>query len=43
LRGKRNAPANVVETARVLAGERGVSYEQLESAVEANARALFGW
>jgi TatD DNase family protein len=43
LRGKRNEPANVVETARVVAGERGVSYEQLERAVEANARALFGW
>jgi TatD DNase family protein len=43
LRGKRNAPANVIETARVLAAERGVSYEQLERTVEANARALFGW
>ena len=43
LRGKRNAPANVVETARVLAAERGVSCEQLERTVEANARALFGW
>jgi TatD DNase family protein len=43
VRGKRNEPANVVETARTLAGERGVSYEQLERTVEANARALFGW
>jgi TatD DNase family protein len=43
LRGKRNQPANVVETAKVVAGERGVSYEQLERTVEANARALFGW
>ncbi len=43
LRGKRNEPANVVETARVLAAERGVTYEQLERTVEANARALFGW
>jgi TatD DNase family protein len=42
-RGKRNAPANVVETAKVVAAERGVSYEQLERTVEANARALFGW
>jgi TatD DNase family protein len=43
LRGKRNEPANVVETARVVAAERGVTYEQLERTVEANARALFGW
>jgi TatD DNase family protein len=43
LRGERNQPANVVETAKVVAGERGVSYEQLERTVEANARALFGW
>jgi TatD DNase family protein len=43
LRGKRNAPANVVETAKILAAERGISYEQLQSTVEANARALFGW
>jgi TatD DNase family protein len=43
LRGKRNQPANVIETAKVVASERGVSYEQLERTVEANARALFGW
>lgn len=43
LRGKRNQPANVVETAKVVAGERGVSCEQLERTVEANAAALFGW
>ncbi len=43
LRGKRNQPANVVETAKVVAAERGVSYEQLERTVEANAAALFGW
>lgn len=43
LRGKRNEPANVVSTARVIAAARGVSYEQLERAVEANARSLFGW
>jgi TatD DNase family protein len=43
LRGKRNQPANVVETAREIAAERGVSYEELERAVEANARTLFGW
>ncbi|MFL5897888.1 MAG: TatD family hydrolase [Solirubrobacterales bacterium] len=43
LRGKRNQPAHVVETAREVAAVRGVSYEELERAVEANARALFGW
>jgi TatD DNase family protein len=43
LRGKRNQPANVVETAKVVAAERGVSYEQLERTVEANGRALFRW
>jgi TatD DNase family protein len=42
-RGKRNEPANVVATARLVAEVRGVSYEQLERTVEANARALFGW
>ncbi|HET7591328.1 MAG TPA: TatD family hydrolase [Solirubrobacterales bacterium] len=43
LRGKRNQPAYVAETARAIAGVRGVSYEELERTVEANARALFGW
>jgi TatD DNase family protein len=43
LRGKRNQPAYVVETARAVAAVRGVSYEELERTVEANARALFGW
>jgi TatD DNase family protein len=42
-RGKRNQPAYVVETAREIAEVRGVSYQQLEQTVEANARALFGW
>ena len=42
-RGKRNQPANVVATARLVAELRGVSYEQLERTVEANARALFSW
>jgi TatD DNase family protein len=42
-RGKRNQPAFVVETARAVAAERGVSYEELERTVEANARTLFGW
>ena len=43
LRGKRNQPAFAVETARAVAEARGVSYEELERTVEANARALFGW
>jgi TatD DNase family protein len=43
VRGQRNAPANVVLTARAIAEARGVGYEELEAAVEANARALFGW
>jgi TatD DNase family protein len=43
VRGKRNQPAYVVETAREIASVRGVSYEELERTVEANARALFGW
>jgi len=43
MRGKRNQPAYVVETARAVAEVRGVSYEELERTVEANARALFGW
>jgi len=42
-RGKRNQPAYVVETAREIAAVRGVSYEELERTVEANAQALFGW
>jgi len=43
VRGKRNEPANVVATARLVAQVRGVSYEELERTVEANARELFGW
>jgi TatD DNase family protein len=43
MRGKRNQPANVVATARLLAEVRGVSYEALERTVEANARELFAW
>jgi TatD DNase family protein len=43
MRRERNQPANVVATARVVAEARGVSYEELERAVDANARALFGW
>jgi len=43
VRKERNQPANVTLTAEVLAGERGVSYEQLEAQVERNAAELFGW
>jgi TatD DNase family protein len=43
MRGKPNEPAYVVDTAQVVAEARGVPYEELERAVEANARALFGW
>ena len=43
VRGKRNEPANVVATARVVAEVRGVADEELERTVAANARALFGW
>ncbi len=43
MRGKANQPANVVETAKLVAAERGVAYEELEELVEKNARRLFGW
>ena len=43
MRGEGNEPANVVATARVLAEARGITYEELERTVEANARAVFGW
>jgi TatD DNase family protein len=43
MRGKPNEPAYVVDTARVVAEVRGVSYGELEATVEANARAVFGW
>ena len=43
LRGKPNEPAHVTHTARWVAELRGVSYEQLERAVEANAARVFGW
>lgn len=43
VRKERNQPANVTLTAEVVAGERGVSYEELEAQVERNAAELFGW
>jgi TatD DNase family protein len=43
VRGKPNQPANVVEVAEVVAAERGVTYEELERTVEANAARIFQW
>jgi TatD DNase family protein len=43
VRGKPNQPANVAHTARTLAVERRVSYEQLERDVAAAAGEVFGW
>ncbi len=42
-RKHRNQPAFVVHTARFVAERKGVAYEELEAAVEANAARLFGW
>jgi TatD DNase family protein len=43
IRGRPNQPANVVEVGRRLAEERGLSYDELEALVEANAARVFGW
>jgi TatD DNase family protein len=43
VRKERNQPANVVHTATFVAERRGIAYEALEQAVEANAARLFGW
>jgi TatD DNase family protein len=43
VRGKPNQPANVVHTARALAVERRVPYAELETAIERNGAAVFGW
>jgi TatD DNase family protein len=42
VRGKPNEPANVVHTARFVAGLRGVAYEELEATVDANAARVLG-
>ena len=42
-RQERNQPANVVETAAVLAEARGVSAAELGALVETNAARVFGW
>jgi TatD DNase family protein len=43
VRKERNRPAYVAHTARFIAERRGIAYEELEQAVEANAAKLFGW
>jgi TatD DNase family protein len=43
LRGKPNEPANVVHTARSLAVQRRVSYEEFDAAIGHSAAAAFGW
>ena len=43
LRGKPNEPANVTRTAAFVADLRGLSYEELERTVDANATRVFGW
>jgi TatD DNase family protein len=43
VRKHRNQSAYVVHTARFIADLRGIAYEELEQAVEANAARLFGW
>jgi TatD DNase family protein len=41
MRGKRNEPALMVETARAVAAARGVAFEELAELTTANARRLF--
>jgi len=43
VRKERNRPEYVVHTARFVAECRGISYDELETAVEANAARLLGW
>jgi TatD DNase family protein len=43
VRKERNQPAFVVHTARFVAEQRGIEYDELESLVEDNAAELFGW
>ena len=43
VRKERNQPAFVAHTARFVAERRGIAYEELEAAVDANAVRLFCW
>ena len=43
VRKQRNQPAFVTHTARFVAEQRAISYEELEAIVERNAAALFAW
>jgi TatD DNase family protein len=43
VRGQPNQPANVVHTAKALAVERRVSFDELDASVTASAAAVFGW
>jgi TatD DNase family protein len=43
VRGKPNQPAYVVHTAKALAVEKRMPYDELDAAIERNAAALFGW
>ena len=43
VRGKPNQPAHVAHTARALAVERRVPYDELEAAIERSASDVFGW
>lgn len=43
VRKERNQPAYVTHTARFVAEQRGMGYDDLEQLVERNAATLFGW
>ncbi|MGE5617328.1 MAG: TatD family hydrolase [Candidatus Woesearchaeota archaeon] len=43
VRGRPNQPANVVHTARALALERRVAFDEFEAGVAESAAAVFGW
>ncbi len=43
VRGKPNEPANVVTTAEIVADLRGISYAELDAAVERNSARVFAW
>jgi TatD DNase family protein len=43
VRGKPNQPAYVVHTAKALAVQKRMPYNELEAAIDRNAAAVFGW